>query len=103
MPGLSSIIGSFFAAQNSQDPSKMPIAHSDLKDLRTAIIADTKRFLLGLDVGASEELLTSILLEIRERELQLLKEEGTMLDPEMWKILHSRLTKRKNDIIDITD
>ncbi len=80
----------------------MPSAHSDLKDLRTAIIADTKRFLLGLDLGASDELLTSILLEIRERELQLLKEEGTMLDPKLWKILHSRLAKRNKDIIDTT-
>lgn len=80
----------------------MPGKHSDLKDLRSAIIADTKRFLLGLDVGASDELLTSILLEIRERELQLLKEEGAMLDPEMWKILHSRLAKRNKDIIDTT-
>lgn len=78
----------------------MSPAHSDLKDLRTAIIADTKRFLRGLDVGASDALLTSILLEIRERELQLLKEEGAILDPEMWKILHSRFAKRNKDIID---
>jgi hypothetical protein len=40
-------------------------------------------------------------LDIKNKELQLIKEEGTMLDPEIWKILQNRLKRRKNP--DITD
>jgi len=49
-------------------------------------------------------MLTSILLDIKDKELRLIKEEGVMLDPEMWKFLQYRFAKRKfKDIIDTTD
>lgn len=58
---------------------------------------------MGIESGASYDQLNSLLLEIREAELQLLKEEGTMLDPDMWKILHSRLARSTGkEIIDTT-
>jgi hypothetical protein len=82
----------------------MTSEHSAIKGSRAAILGQAKRFLIGLKTGASEEILTSILLDIKNRELQLIKEEGVMLDPEIWKILQNRLDGRKTaDIIDTTD
>jgi hypothetical protein len=82
----------------------MPTEHSVVKSLRAAIIGETKKFLIGLESGASDELLTSILLDIKEKELMLIKQEGIMLDPEMWHLLRKRFTnRRKKDIIDTTD
>ena len=66
------------------------------KGLRAAIIAQTKRFLTGLESGTSEEILTSILLDIKNKELQLIKEQATMLDPEVWEILQNRLNRRNH-------
>ena len=75
-----------------------------MRGLRAAIIGETKRFLVGLDTGLSDEMLTSILLDIKEKELQLIKAEGTMLDPEIWELLQKRLANRRNkDIIDTTE
>jgi hypothetical protein len=72
--------------------------------LRAAIIGQTKRFLVGLETGLSDEKLTSILSDIKEKEQQLIKEKGTMLAPEMWELLRHRFTnRRKKDIIDTTD
>src|SRR5258706_14623669 len=71
------------------------------KSLRAAIIGQTKKFLRGLESGTSEEILTSILLDIKNKELQLIKEEGAMLNPEIWKILQNRLNRRKS--ANITD
>jgi hypothetical protein len=65
-----------------------------------AIIAETKIFLRGLKSGASDEQLQSIVKRIREKEHQLLEEEGAVLDPTMWRILYSRLMSRKVDYID---
>jgi hypothetical protein len=77
---------------------------TDTRGLRTAIIGQTKKFLIGLETGLSDEQLTSILLDIKEKELQLIKEKGTMLDPEMWELLRRRFTNRRNkDIIDTTE
>ena len=70
--------------------------------LRSAIIEDTIRFLIGLKSGASTEQLTALLVEIKEKELQLLKENGSMLSPVMWQTLHNRLAKRNDQIIDTT-
>jgi hypothetical protein len=79
----------------------MTPGNSNVKSLRAAIIGEAKRFLIGLETGVSDELLASILLDIKEKELQLIKQEGTMLDPDMWKLLHDRLAnRRKKDIID---
>ncbi|HLX67572.1 MAG TPA: hypothetical protein VKR41_11270 [Puia sp.] len=67
----------------------------NLSSLRFAIIADTKIFLRGLDSGASDEQLRTIAQRIRDKEQQLLHQEGAVLDPNMWRILHSRLINRK--------
>jgi hypothetical protein len=77
---------------------------TDMRNLRAAIIGQTKRFLVGLETGLSEDKLTSILLDIKEKEQQLLKENGTMLAPEMWELLRHRFAnRRRKDIIDTTD
>ena len=70
--------------------------------LRSAIIEDSIRFLIGLKSGASTEQLTAILAQIKEKELQLLRENGSMLSPVMWQTLHNRLANRNNEIIDTT-
>ena len=70
--------------------------------LRSAIIEDTVRFLIGLKSGATTDQLTALLAQIKEKEMQLLKENGSMLSPVMWQTLHNRLTNRNNDIIDTT-
>jgi hypothetical protein len=72
-------------------------------ELREAIIADSRLFLLGLETGVSEETLFDILRRIKEKELLLLKTEGAMLDPEMWKIIHNCLANRRPvEIVDTT-
>jgi hypothetical protein len=71
--------------------------------LREAIIADSRLFLMGLGAGVSDETLFGILRRLREKEFQLLKIDGAMLDPEMWKIIHSCLTNRRPvEIVDTT-
>jgi len=82
----------------------MALGYSPARNLRVTIIGQTKLFLIGLEKCASDEMLTSILLDIKDKELRLIKEEGVMLDPEMWKFLQYRFAKRKfKDIIDTTD
>lgn len=82
----------------------MASERSAIKGLRAAIIGETKRFLVGLETGLSDEQLTSILSCIKDKELQLIKAEGEMLDPEIWELLQSRLlNRRKKDIIDTTE
>ena len=68
-----------------------------------AIIAETKIFLRGLKSGASDEQLHSIVRRIRDKEHQLLREEGAVLDPTMWRILHSRLMNRKVEYVDVNN
>lgn len=72
----------------------------NLSSLRFAIIAETKTFLRGLKSGASDEQLRTIAQRIRDKERQLLQQEGVVLDPNMWRILHSRLTNRKVEFAD---
>jgi hypothetical protein len=67
--------------------------------LRAAIMAQSKKFLIGLKAGLSDEQLNSILSDIKEKELQLIRLEGAMLDPEMWKLLQSRIAKRSSGFI----
>jgi len=69
---------------------------STLNSIRADILADTKRFLQCLDAGASVEDLSAILTQIKEKETQLIKKEGTMIAPELWKLLHNRLANRIN-------
>ena len=77
---------------------------STAHEIQAGIIADTKAFLIGLDSGATEEQLRAVLQRIREKELQLLKVGGNMLDPKIWSILHNRLAQRDGrEIIDNTD
>ena len=74
-----------------------------IHELRMSVYEDTQKFLMGLNSGASNAQLTALLLAIREKELLMIKQGGTMLSPEMWKLLHSRLTKRMApEIIDTT-
>jgi hypothetical protein len=72
----------------------------NLSSLRLAIMADTKNFLRGLESGASDEQLRTIAQRIRDKEQLLLHQEGVVLDPEMWRILHSRMINRKVEFAD---
>ena len=74
----------------------MKMQYSTLKDIRTAILADAKRFLQCLDSGASVEELAAILAGIKEMESQLIRNEGEMLAPGMWQVLNNRLTSKIN-------
>ncbi len=77
---------------------------STANEIRTGIIADTKAFLNGLESGATNDQLRAVLQRIREKELQLLKVGGTMLDPKIWTILHNRLAQRDGqEIFDNTN
>jgi hypothetical protein len=74
-----------------------------VREIRERIIADTKAFLTGLESGASTGELRAVLMRIKEQELRLLKEGGTMLDPKIWNILLNRLAQRDGqDVIDNT-
>ena len=77
--------------------------NTNLSSLRQAIMAETKIFLRGLKSGASDEHLQSIAQRIREKEHRLAQEEGAVLDPTMWRILHSRLMNRKVQFIDLNN
>jgi hypothetical protein len=78
----------------------MGSADDNISSLRLAIIAETKIFMRGLDSGASDEQLRTIAHRIRDMEQQLLHEEGAVLDPGMWHILHSRMINRKVEVAD---
>lgn len=81
----------------------MTTESSTAREIREEIIADTKAFLTGLESGATNEQLRALLLRMRERELLLLKEGGTMVDPNIWRILHNRLSQKDGqEIIDNT-
>ena len=76
---------------------------STAREIRAAIITDTKTFLTGLESGASDDELRALLKRIREKEVILLKAGGAMLDPKIWGILNNRLAQRGGrDIIDNT-
>jgi hypothetical protein len=72
----------------------------NLSSLRLAIIAETKVFLRGLNSGASDARLQAIIRRIRDKEHELLQQEGAVIDPEMWRILFSRLKKRNLEFVD---
>ena len=78
--------------------------NSTARDIRESIITDTKAFLTGLESGATDEQLRTVLHRIREKEVRLLKEGGAMLDPKIWTILLNRLANRgSQDFFDNTD
>jgi len=74
---------------------------NNVSSLRLAIIAETKLLLRGVNSGASDKQLLTIVQRIREKEHQLLEQEGAVLDPGMWRILHSRLKKRNLEFVDL--
>ena len=74
-----------------------------LSSLRLAIITETKVFLRGLKTGATDDQLLNIVHRIRDKEQQLLHEEGAVLDPAMWRILYNRLVKRKVEVVDLNN
>ena len=69
---------------------------STLNSIRADILADTKKFLQCLDSSATVEELSAILAHIKDKENQLIKREGSMMAPELWKLLHNRLATRIN-------
>jgi hypothetical protein len=78
----------------------MTSERNNVSSLRLAIIAETKLFLRGVNLGASDERLKTIIRRIRDKEHELLQQEGAVLDPEIWRILHSRLKKRNLEFVD---
>ena len=76
----------------------MKTDNSTTTELKNTLLTETRQFLAAVEAGASEEKLTSTLSKIKELELRLLRETGTMLDPEVWKILQRRLEKRQEII-----
>ena len=60
------------------------------ENLKTTIYNCSVSFLIGLKSGQSREELEALLLQIKEKELLLIKQEGAMLSPELWQILYNR-------------
>ena len=75
--------------------------NNNLSPLRQSIIAETKVFLNGLNAGASDTQLLAVAKRIRDKEHQLTREEGAILDPQMWRILYNRLKNRRTEFIDV--
>ncbi|HET6255254.1 MAG TPA: hypothetical protein VFE32_14330 [Puia sp.] len=73
---------------------------NNLSTLRGDIIAETQVLLRGMYSGASDEQLQAILRRIRDKEHELLQQEGVVLHPDMWRILHSRLRKRNLEYVE---
>jgi hypothetical protein len=73
----------------------MDSEHFITRDLKAAILADSKLFLAKLETDAPEEQLTAILSRIKQMEFQLIKEQGVGLSPELWYLLRSRLANRR--------
>lgn len=74
----------------------MKYKDSTLNSIRADILVDTKKFLQCLDSGASVEDLSAILTQIKEKETLLLKKEGSMMAPDLWRLLYNRLLSRIN-------
>jgi hypothetical protein len=72
----------------------MKYSNSTLNNIRAEILADTKKFLQCLESSASVEELSVILAEIKEKEAELFKAEGSMMAPDLWKLLYNRLASR---------
>lgn len=70
--------------------------HVTPKDLRADILDDTRNFLQSLDTSASTEELSLILTRIKDKEALLIKKEGSMMAPDLWKLLHRRLISKIN-------
>ena len=71
----------------------MTTQQPNARDLRISIIADTKNFLIASETLSSTEELLAILNRIKDAEALLIREEGAMIDPRLWKLLHARFVK----------
>lgn len=77
--------------------------NDNVREMRVELMADTHRFLMGLDTGVSDIVLYEIFLRIKEKEQMLIKKAGVMLSPAIWNLLQSRfLNRRKVEVIDTT-
>ena len=71
------------------------------EDLKASILLDSRNFLISVQAGASDEHLTSLLIELRRQEAILMRNEGLMLHPGVWRILVNRFANRKyHEVID---
>lgn len=64
-------------------------------DLKASLLLESKNFLISVQAGASDEYLTSLLIELRKQEAILMRNEGLMLHPGVWRILVNRFANRK--------
>jgi hypothetical protein len=70
-------------------------------DLKSSILLESRNFLISVQAGASDEYLSSLLIKLRKQEAVLMKNEGLMLHPRVWRILFNRFANRKNyEVID---
>lgn len=70
-------------------------AHSPShRSLQTSILRQSQTFLVRLQTGAPDELLISLLFQIRRDEAQLMRQHQ-MLHPRLWNILFTRYINRK--------
>jgi len=69
--------------------------------LQDKILFQSKSFLLQIQAGASDDVLTTLLFQIRSNETELMKQEQLTLHPGVWHILLSRYLNRK--LIEIID
>ncbi len=76
-------------------------AHSSLHgNLQTSILRQSQTFLVRLQAGAPDELLISLLFQIRRDEAELMRRQR-MLHPRLWNILFTRYKNRRPiEIID---
>jgi len=81
----------------------MTIETSSQRDLKASILLDSRNFLISVQAGASDEYLTSLLIGLRKQEAMLMRNEGIMLHPGVWRILVNRFANRKHyEVIDTT-
>ena len=57
-------------------------------------------FLKGFRSGEPEELLLQILDRIKANETAMLRAQGEMVDPRLWRYLNGRLNRRNEEWID---
>jgi len=73
---------------------KMSLDQLTESTVQVALFELAKNFLTSLQSGATNEELATILADMREKEQLLFRTQGLMLDPELWRILHNRLSKK---------
>lgn len=78
----------------------MAIDRASLQKTKTAILSDAMSFLKGLRSGETEELLLQILDRIKANESAMLRAQGEMVDPRLWRYLNGRLNRRNEEWID---